>query len=154
MSMTNSAFLCIGHRGASGHAPENTLKAFEMAVVMNCDWVELDVYAVDNELLVIHDNRLDRTTNGTGNVMHANLDYLRSLDAGQGQQIPTLNEVIQTINHRAGINIELKGPNTAEPENQLYSELIRTGRYETIDLSPLGLDRIFTERRVLEEAVF
>ncbi|HIG44457.1 MAG: glycerophosphodiester phosphodiesterase family protein [bacterium] len=125
--MTQSTFLCIGHRGASGHAPENTLKAFEIAVDMNCPWVELDVYAVETELLVIHDDKLERTTNGTGMVMDANLGYLRSLDAGQGQQIPTLNEVIQTVDHRAGINIELKGPDTAEPVNQLLLELTRSG---------------------------
>ncbi len=128
--MTNSSFLCIGHRGASGHAPENTLKAFELAVQMNCPWVELDVYAVENQLLVFHDDELERTTNGQGRVMDADLAYLRSLDAGDGQQIPTLMEVIQTVDHRTRINIELKGPDTAEPVNKLLAELTLSDWHE------------------------
>jgi glycerophosphoryl diester phosphodiesterase len=58
--MSNKPYLCIAHRGASGHAPENTLKAFALAVEMGCPWVELDVYYVDGELIVIHDDDLDQ----------------------------------------------------------------------------------------------
>jgi glycerophosphoryl diester phosphodiesterase len=108
------AFNCIGHRGACGHAPENTLSSFELAIDMGCPWIELDVYHIDGELLVIHDDTLNRTTNGEGNVMDQSVAYLRSLDAGGGQQIPKLDEVIELANHRAGINVELKGPETAE----------------------------------------
>ena len=112
-------FNCIGHRGACGYAPENTLASFELAIEMGCPWIELDVYHMDGELLVIHDDTLERTTNGTGDVMDQSFAHLRSLDAGNGQQIPTLNEVIELTNHRAGINIELKGPDTAEAVVQL-----------------------------------
>ncbi|MDK1024762.1 MAG: glycerophosphodiester phosphodiesterase family protein [Gammaproteobacteria bacterium] len=108
------AFNCIGHRGACGYAPENTLSSFELAIAMGCPWIELDVYHIDGELLVIHDDTLDRTTNGRGYVMDQSVAYLRSLDAGDGQQIPTLTEVIELIDHRAGINVELKGPDTGE----------------------------------------
>ena len=59
-------FLCIGHRGASGYEPENTLRSFERAINMGCQWIELDVYCVQDELLVIHDDSLERTTNGEG----------------------------------------------------------------------------------------
>lgn len=107
-------FNCIGHRGACGYAPENTLSSVDLAIEMGCPWIELDVYHVDGELLVIHDDTLDRTTNGTGDVMDQSVAYLRSLDAGDGQQIPTLKEVIELIDHRAGINVELKGPVTSE----------------------------------------
>ncbi len=120
-------FLCIGHRGASGHAPENTLKAFEMAIEMQCTWIELDVYAVENEVIVIHDDKLERTTNGHGDVMDASLSYLRSLDAGDGEKIPTLIEVIELVNHRACINVELKGAGTAEPVSQLLIQLCQRG---------------------------
>lgn len=120
-------FLCIGHRGASGHAPENTLKAFEKAVEMGCSWVELDVHVVENQLLVIHDDELERTTNGRGPVPGASFDYLRSLDAGDGQQIPTLIEVIDLIDHRSKINIELKGRDIALPVNELLRELCLSG---------------------------
>ena len=98
-----------------GHAPENTLKSIEVALDMGVDWIEIDVYAVDSEIVVIHDGTLMRTTNGFGKVMNQKLDYLRSLDAGNGEQIPLLSEVIDLIDGKVGLNIELKGPNTAEP---------------------------------------
>jgi glycerophosphoryl diester phosphodiesterase len=118
--------ICLGHRGASGYAPENTLAAFTLAVEMGCSWVELDVYAVEGELLVIHDETLKRTTNGKGRVMDTSLTTLRTLDAGAGQQIPTLGEVIEIIDHRAGINVELKGKDTAAPVSALLA------RYEDL----------------------
>jgi glycerophosphoryl diester phosphodiesterase len=119
--------ICIGHRGASGHAPENTLAAFALAIKMGCPWVELDVYAVDGTLLVIHDDTLERTTNGHGRVMDTSLATLRTLDAGGGQQIPTLAEVIELVDHRAGINIELKGEHTAAPVNALLTDYLARG---------------------------
>lgn len=114
LNLDQIPFNCIGHRGACGHAPENTLSSFELAIEMGCPWIELDVYNIDGELLVIHDDTLERTTNGQGNVVDQSVAYLRSLDAGDGQQIPKLGEVVDTVKHRAGINIELKGPDTAE----------------------------------------
>ena len=86
---------------------------------MGCPWIELDVYAVEGELLVIHDDDVDRTTNGTGAVMELGLDALRALDAGDGEKIPTLKEVMDLCRDKVAINIELKGPNTAAPVNQL-----------------------------------
>ncbi|MFN3236721.1 MAG: glycerophosphodiester phosphodiesterase [Pseudomonadales bacterium] len=121
------SFLCIGHRGASGHAPENTLKAFQLAIEMGCSWVELDVYAVEGELLVIHDDDVDRTTNGQGAVMAMSLAELRALDAGDGEQIPTLREVMKLCAGKVGINIELKGPGTAQPVNTLLTEMLLEG---------------------------
>ena len=107
--------LSIGHRGARGHGPENTLLSFRKALEIGVPCVELDVYHVDGHLLVFHDDRLERTTNGSGYLLDHSFQYLRSLDAGGGEGIPTLSEVFDTINFRAGINIELKGPNTARP---------------------------------------
>jgi glycerophosphoryl diester phosphodiesterase len=114
--------LCIGHRGAKGYSPENTLPSFEHAIKLGCDWIELDVYSVEGELLVIHDNTVDRTTNGMGAVKELSLDYLRGLDAGDGAQVPLLKEVIDLVDRRVGINIELKGRDTA----QLTSDLLHT----------------------------
>ncbi|MBN1270498.1 MAG: glycerophosphodiester phosphodiesterase [Kiritimatiellae bacterium] len=108
-------FLCIAHRGASGHEPENTLLAIERALAMGADWIEVDVFAVESELVVIHDDTLGRTTNGTGRVTERSLAYLRGLDAGKGQRIPLLSEVLDAVRDRAGINVELKGPGTAGP---------------------------------------
>ena len=107
--------LCIAHRGAMGHAPENTLLSMERALELGVPWVELDVYEVEGHLIVIHDKKLERTTNGVGYVMDQTFEYLRSLDAGKGQKIPTLDEVFELVQRRAGINIELKGPDTAGP---------------------------------------
>ncbi len=120
-------FLCIGHRGASGYEPENTLSSFEKALELGCHWIELDVYAVEDELLVIHDDSVERTTNGKGNIMDSDLTYLRSLDAGNGQKIPTLKEVTDLVDKRCGINIELKGPDTAEPVSTFLQKLCRSG---------------------------
>jgi glycerophosphoryl diester phosphodiesterase len=77
-------FLKIGHRGAAGHAPENTLLSFQKAMDLGVDMIELDVYVCKTgELVVIHDEKVDRTTNGTGYVREKTLDELKILDAGQ-----------------------------------------------------------------------
>jgi len=107
--------LCIGHRGARGHAPENTLASVRKAIELGADWIEIDVYWVDGELVVFHDDRLERTTNGNGRLMDQSFADLRGLDAGNGEQIPTLSEVFELAANQVGINIELKGPGTAEP---------------------------------------
>lgn len=110
-----------------GHRPENTLASFQLALDMGCPWLELDVYAVEGELVVIHDDTLERTTNGRGNVMDKSFAELRALDAGDGQLIPTLTEVIELVNRRAVINIELKGPGTAAPVSRLLDDRCARG---------------------------
>ncbi|HQH27580.1 MAG TPA: glycerophosphodiester phosphodiesterase family protein, partial [Oligoflexia bacterium] len=95
--------LSIGHRGAMGHEPENTLRSVAKALTLGADWIEVDVYNAQDKLVVIHDDRLERTTDGTGRVVGQTLDYLRSLDAGKGEKIPFLEEVFAVVDHRAGI---------------------------------------------------
>jgi glycerophosphoryl diester phosphodiesterase len=107
------SFKVIGHRGAMGLAPENTLLSFRKALELGVDGVEFDVQNIAGELLVFHDETLDRTTNGKGRLIEFEPDYLRQLDAGQGEQIPTLAEVVELIGDQAFINIELKGLDTA-----------------------------------------
>ncbi len=107
-----SRMLVFAHRGASGHEPENTLRAIRRALALGAEWVEVDVHAVEGRLVVIHDDRLERTTNGTGRVMERPLSYLRSLDAGRGERIPLFGEVFDLLGEKAGINVELKGPGT------------------------------------------
>ncbi len=116
--------LCIAHRGAKGHAPENTLLAVRKALAMGATWIEVDVHVADGELVVIHDRHLERTTSGTGDVTQRNLPYLRSLDAGQGEQIPFLREVFDLVAGFAGINVELKGVGTAQSVTQLIEEYV------------------------------
>jgi glycerophosphoryl diester phosphodiesterase len=116
--------LCIGHRGAAGHAPENTLASFERAIGMGADWIELDVQMCDGQVIVIHDETLERTTNGSGLVSEWSFGDLRGLDAGNGQRIPTLQEVLDLVNGRTGVNIELKGVGTSEPVVSLLRQIV------------------------------
>ena len=119
--------LCIGHRGAAGYEPENTLRSIGKALRLGAPWIEIDVHAVQDRLLVIHDFRLERTTNGKGYVKEHSLQYLRSLDAGDGEKIPFLEEVFELVNRRAGINIELKGEGAAELAAQFLADRRREG---------------------------
>lgn len=105
-------FLVIGHRGAAGLAPENTLASFRRAVELGVDAVELDVHVVDGEPVVIHDDTVDRTTDGTGALEDHGLAALRELDAGDGERIPLLEEVFEAVPRSVGINVELKGKGT------------------------------------------
>jgi glycerophosphoryl diester phosphodiesterase len=93
-----------------GSSPENTLLSFQRAAEMGADWVELDVHATrDGALVVIHDQRLDRTTSGSGLVAESSLSELKRLDAGQGQPIPTLDEVLGWARqHGIGVDVEVK----------------------------------------------
>ena len=125
--MQKPYLLCIGHRGAMGHAPENTLGSIRKALELGVTCMEVDVYYVDGHLVVFHDDRLERTTDGAGYLCEQSFDYLRSLDAGDGQRIPTLEEVCEEIGSHACLNIELKGPDTAVPVAELLSKLIENG---------------------------
>ena len=116
------SILAIAHRGASGHAPENTLAAIDRALDLGADWIEIDVHTIEGRLAVIHDERVDRTTNGSGYLWEHSLAELRALDAGSGERIPYLEEVIERIGGRCGLNVELKGAGTALPA----VEVIRT----------------------------
>ncbi len=99
----------IAHRGASAHAPENTLAAFQLALDQGADGIELDVMlSKDKKLVVIHDDAVDRTTNGTGRVMDLTLEELQSLDADDHEKIPSLAEVFDLVGGKFLINIELK----------------------------------------------
>ena len=98
------------HRGASGYAPENTLPAFELALEQGADGFELDVQLTrDDEVVVIHDETLERTTNGVGRVCETPDAVLFALDAGKGERIPTLAEAA-ALCQRYGLlaNIEIK----------------------------------------------
>jgi len=139
--LTMKKLICFAHRGASGHEPENTLSAVAKAVELGADWIEVDVYAVKGELIVIHDERLERTTNGTGYVTEKPLAYLHSLDAGKGQRIPTLREILDTVDGRAGMNVELKGPKTARLAVSLIEEYIRERQWNYEQFIVSSFDR-------------
>jgi glycerophosphoryl diester phosphodiesterase len=123
--MKSDSFTIFGHQGAAGYAPENTLLSFEEAIQRGADFIELDVHQVANELIVIHDYRLERTTNGDGIIYDKSIKYLRSLDAGKGERIPLLTEVLNLVDKRIGVNIELKSPGTAKPVMELVNRYIK-----------------------------
>lgn len=108
--------LVFAHRGAKRVAPENTIPAFEAAIRLGADGIELDAqYSSDGKLVVFHDLALDKTSNGTGRVSAHTLEDLRTLDAGShfspefaGTRIPTLDEALETAKGRLLVNIELK----------------------------------------------
>jgi glycerophosphoryl diester phosphodiesterase len=104
----------IAHRGASGVAPENTLKAIRLALTLGAQAIEIDVQRADGELWVFHDRRLERCTNGGGVLTAQSRAYLAGLDAGEGEPIPTLWQVMEAIAGKAELHIELKGAQTAD----------------------------------------
>lgn len=104
----------IAHRGASGLAPENTLKAIQLALTLGAQAIEIDVQRADGELWVFHDRRLERCTNGSGVLTAQSRAYLAGLDAGEGEPIPTLWQVMEAIAGKAELHIELKGAQTAD----------------------------------------
>lgn len=109
----------IGHRGAAGYAPENTMVAFERGMALRADAIELDIHPTsDGQLVVIHDPTLERTTNGQGLVVQHTLDQIQALDAGSwfdarfaGARVPALREVLEWAHGRTKVVIEIKqGP--------------------------------------------
>jgi len=104
-----AALAIIGHRGARGIAPENTLAGMEAALRLGVDGIEFDIQRhPEGPLFLLHDLTLDRTTNGHGLAADVSFAALRHLDAGQGEHIPTLDETLDLVDRRTRLNIELK----------------------------------------------
>ena len=119
--------LNVSHRGASGYAPEHTLVSYDMGEKMHGDYIEIDLQMTkDGQLIAMHDEKLDRTTDGTGNVKGYTLEQIKQLDAGswfnerypqyakpeyEGLKVPTLEEVFQKFGKNANYYIETKSPN-------------------------------------------
>jgi glycerophosphoryl diester phosphodiesterase len=101
--------LRIGHRGAAGHAPENTLAAIRSGISFGSDFVELDVQSTrDGRLVLMHDTLVDRTTSGTGLLSDLTWEELQQLDAGNGERIPSLEAALATASGHAGVILEAK----------------------------------------------
>lgn len=122
----------IAHRGASAYAPENTFAAFDKARELGADFIELDVQLTkDGKLAVIHDDKIDRTTDGAGFVRQFTMSELEKLDAGswfgpefQGEQIPALEDVLQKYHKKTGLLIEIKSSKTQPGIEQAIGKLI------------------------------
>lgn len=107
--------LKIGHRGAAGHAPENTLAAIRKGIELGVDLVEIDVRCTaDGILVALHDATVNRTTNGKGPIDRLTLRDVKALDAGNGERVPMLEEVLSVVSGQAGLMLELKVKGAAQ----------------------------------------
>ncbi|MFA9188468.1 glycerophosphodiester phosphodiesterase family protein [Flavobacterium sp. FBOR7N2.3] len=124
---SNKMLVC-GHRGAMGHETENTLASISKGVELKADMLEIDVFKIKTgEMVVFHDDNLDRITNAKGKIEDYSFEDLRKVLVGGKHQIPTLQEVIETIDKRAVLNIELKGTNTATDTYRIIEEYKKKG---------------------------
>lgn len=147
------SFTVLAHRGARGHAPENTLLAFDACIKAGAKWIELDVQLHDQQLWVFHDLRLERCTNGKGWLADHDSAALRKLDAGGGEQIPFLGEAIDCIARRAQLNIELKtaGGTAAAVATALREYLARGWKAEDFMVSSFHLPELRDFHRRMPE---
>ncbi|RED25275.1 glycerophosphoryl diester phosphodiesterase [Flavobacterium cutihirudinis] len=117
--------LKIAHRGAKAYEPENTLQAFQKALDLNSDGIELDVHlSSDGHIIVIHDETIDKMTNGKGAVNSFSLSELKSFLIDGKHEIPTLNEVFDLVDKKCFINIELKCRGAQQCVSSLIEEYI------------------------------
>jgi glycerophosphoryl diester phosphodiesterase len=124
--------IVIGHRGASGHAPEHTFASWDRALEMGVDYIEQDLQMTsDGVLVVMHDATLDRTTSGSGEVIAHTLEQIKQLDAGSwfdksfaGERVPTLRELFERYGRDASYYIETKNPEDAPGMEAALLELI------------------------------
>jgi glycerophosphoryl diester phosphodiesterase len=131
MPSTQPSPILFGHRGASLHAPENTLAAFKLAYKYGADGIELDAkLSKDGQVIVIHDAKVDRTCDGSGAVREMTFNEIRNLDAGRkfdpkfkGEKIPSLDEVFETLGKKLLINVELT--NYADPKDDLPEKVTK-----------------------------
>jgi glycerophosphoryl diester phosphodiesterase len=135
----------IAHRGGTRHAPENTLAAFRHAVSLVVDRLECDVQmSKDGELIVIHDETVDRTTNGSGRVADLTLAQLRALDAGRGEKLPTFMEYIEAAKAGGvGLLPEIKSPHLYPGiEAKMVQELEAAGYLDRTILQSFNLESV------------
>jgi glycerophosphoryl diester phosphodiesterase len=151
--------IIVAHRGASAYLPENTMPAFERAVEMGADAIELDVHlTADGQLAVIHDETVDRTTDGTGAVAGMTMQQLRALDAGHrfadhdgalprrgaGLTIPTLGEILDWLPDGTGLVVEIKTAASADAVvDALHDTTVRrSGAASVISFDEAAIDRV------------
>lgn len=143
-------FLRIGHRGAKAHLAENTLESIQKALDLGVDMIEIDVHkCASGELWVLHDFTLDRTTNGSGEIAKKSAEELEKFLIEHQFKIPKLKEVLNLIEGKCSINIELKGRNTAGPVCKLVSEKVISEKwnYQDFLLSSFQKNELFKARK-------
>nr|WP_297787093.1 glycerophosphodiester phosphodiesterase family protein [uncultured Allomuricauda sp.] len=123
--MEKSKPLVVGHRGAMGHETENTLPSIEKAMELGVDMIEIDVFKIKSgEIVVFHDDQVDRLTDSQGDIEEYDLDSLKQLTLKGNHKIPELADVLDLMDNKVQLNIELKGAGTADKVNQIVNEYI------------------------------
>jgi glycerophosphoryl diester phosphodiesterase len=118
--------LRFGHRGACGHAPENTLLSMRKALEFGVHGFEFDIQlSREGEPVIIHDATLERTTNGRGNVCDFSVRQLQAFDAGRGERIPTLHDALALVDRRCQLLVELKAESSAEPVADIITHYVQ-----------------------------
>lgn len=136
-------FFVVAHRGASGYEPENTLRAVHRALEMGVDAVEVDVrLSKEGVPVVIHDETVERTTSGRGRVRDMTVEELRTLDAGRGERIPLLEEVLDEVKGKAVLFLELKEREASEPSLELVEERGMVGEVLFISFNEQALSAV------------
>ncbi|MDR6883325.1 glycerophosphodiester phosphodiesterase [Bacillus sp. 3255] len=141
--MSKQPLLVIAHRGARGEAPENTLAAFRLGLEQGCDAIELDIHlSKDGEIIVIHDDTLNRTTDMQGRVNDLTLAEIKQADAGgwfhesfAGERVPTLEEVFDLVPANIMINVEIKHSYGRHTEPALVELIRRKNRVHSVVIS-------------------
>lgn len=127
---SDSELYVIGHRGAMGYETENTLASIEKAVELGVPMIEIDVFKIaSGELVVFHDDEVDKLTDGSGSIEAKNLEEVKALTLEGGHRIPTLIEVLEALDKRTSLNIELKGSNTADDSVRIVRAYIAEHGY-------------------------
>lgn len=127
--------MIIGHRGAKGHVAENTMASIDKALELGVNGVEIDVFLIrTGEVVVFHDDELDRLTDGTGKIADRSWEELSALRVNGKYPIPTLEEVLERIDGRVLLNIELKGEGTAVPVFEILERYLGTSGWQRKDL--------------------
>jgi glycerophosphoryl diester phosphodiesterase len=141
----------IAHRGGPVYEPENTIAAFRNAIKVGADWIEMDIQRTkDGELVVIHDETVDRTTDGTGRVEDLTLEQIRALDAGNGEHVPTFEQVIAIAEEAAvGLLPEAKSPHLYPGiESDMVNALIENRYLQETVIQSFDLDVLDTIQRM------
>ena len=126
----NSKPLIIGHRGAKGHAPENTIKSIQKAIDLGVDGIEIDIFrCASGELVVFHDKYVDKLTDGNGSIEKMSLYNIKKLNVLGVEKIPTLKEVFDLIDGKVILNIELKGSSTSFLIHQLLNSYFKSSNW-------------------------
>jgi glycerophosphoryl diester phosphodiesterase len=117
--------LVIGHRGAMGHETENTLASVQKAIDLEVDMIEIDIFKIKSgEIVVFHDELVDRLANATGRIEEYGISYVKQMVLDGNHSIPLLQDVLNLINNKVRLNIELKGAGTCDRVNHILKNYI------------------------------